>query len=151
MDERLTAKGLDRMADWLTAQGLTPEKVLECIKYIADEAPRRRGKRKPLTLQQINERQGLSQTAGGCPASHRIFILLGRIRLGLFRVYYTVENRKNNHSKHFLFTARACRAGGSEKKRIEKSSQAITLTGISGSGNVIRTHDTSGMKNQNWN
>ena len=43
MDERLTAKELDRLADWLTAQGLTPEKVLECIKYIADEAPRRRG------------------------------------------------------------------------------------------------------------
>ena len=149
MDERLTAKELDRLADWLTAQGLTPEKVLECIKYIADEAPAK-GKRKPLTLQQINERQGLSQTAGGFPASHRIFILLGRLRLGLVRVYYAVENRKNNHSKHFLFTARACRAGGSEKKRIEKSSQAINLTGFSGSGNVIRTHDTSGMKNQNW-
>ena len=67
MDEKLTAKELDRLADWLTAQGLTPEKVLECIKYIADEAPRRRGKRKPLTLQQINERQGFSQTAGGFP------------------------------------------------------------------------------------
>lgn len=39
MDERLTAKELDRLADWLTAQGLTPEKVLECIKYIADEVP----------------------------------------------------------------------------------------------------------------
>ena len=39
MDERLTAKELDRLADWLTAQGLTPEKVLECIKYIADKAP----------------------------------------------------------------------------------------------------------------
>lgn len=24
MDERLTAKELDRLADWLTAQGLTP-------------------------------------------------------------------------------------------------------------------------------
>lgn len=100
MDERLTAKELDRLADWLTAQGLTPEKVLECIKYIADEAPRRRGKRKPLTLQQINERQGLSQTAGGFPASHRIFILLGRLQLGLVRVYYTVDNRKNNHLKN---------------------------------------------------
>ena len=33
---------------------------------------------------------------------------------------------------------------------IKKSSQAIILTGFSGSGNVIRTHDTSGMKNQNW-
>ena len=115
MYERLTAKELDRLADWLTAQGLTPEKVLECIKYIADEAPRRRGKRKPLTLQQINERQGLSQTAGGFPASHRIFILLGRLRLGLIRVYYTVENRKNNNSKHFLFTARTYRAGGSKQ------------------------------------
>ena len=115
MDERLTAKEIDRLADWLTAQGLTPEKVLECIKYIADEAPRRRGKRKPLTLQQINERQGLSQTAGGFPASHRIFILLGHLRLGLVRVYYAVENRKNNHSKHFLFTARAYRAGGSKQ------------------------------------
>lgn len=29
---------------------------------------------------------------------------------------------------------------------IKKSSQAIILTGFSGSGNVIRTHDTSGMK-----
>ena len=38
MDERLTAKELDRLADWLTAQGLTPEKVLECIKYIAGES-----------------------------------------------------------------------------------------------------------------
>ena len=35
-------------------------------------------------------------------------------------------------------------------KRIEKSSQAITLTGISGSGNVIRTHDTSGMNRMLW-
>lgn len=29
MDESLTAKELDRLADWLTAQGLPPEKVLE--------------------------------------------------------------------------------------------------------------------------
>ena len=49
MDERLTAKELDRLADWLTAQGLTPEKVLECIKYIAGES--------------------------GCPASHSTFII----------------------------------------------------------------------------
>ena len=103
MDERLTAKELDRLADWLTAQGLTPEKVLECIKYIADEAPRRRGKQKPLTLQQINERQGLSQTAGGFPASHRIFILLGRLRLGLVRVYYAVDNRKKQPFKALSF------------------------------------------------
>ena len=29
MDERLTTKELDRLTDWLTAQGLPPEKVLE--------------------------------------------------------------------------------------------------------------------------
>ena len=38
MDERLTTKELDRLIDWLTAQGLPPEKVLECIKYIAGES-----------------------------------------------------------------------------------------------------------------
>ena len=43
MDERLTAKELDRLADWLTAQGLTPEKVLECIKYIAGESAPAKG------------------------------------------------------------------------------------------------------------
>lgn len=36
--EAMTAKELDRLADWLTAQGIPPEKVLECIKYIADES-----------------------------------------------------------------------------------------------------------------
>lgn len=34
MDE-MSTKELDRLADWLKAQGFTPEKVLECIKYIA--------------------------------------------------------------------------------------------------------------------
>lgn len=34
-DSRMTARELDRLADWLTAQGLPPEKVLECVKYIA--------------------------------------------------------------------------------------------------------------------
>ena len=43
MDERLTAKELDRLADWLTAQGLTPEKVLECIKFIAGESAPAKG------------------------------------------------------------------------------------------------------------
>lgn len=38
MDERLTTKELDRLTGWLTAQGLPPEKVLECIKYIAGES-----------------------------------------------------------------------------------------------------------------
>lgn len=38
MDERLTTKEPDRLTDWLTAQGLLPEKVLECIKYIAGES-----------------------------------------------------------------------------------------------------------------
>lgn len=33
--EEMTARELDRLADWLTAQGIPPEKVLECIKYIA--------------------------------------------------------------------------------------------------------------------
>ena len=43
MDESLTAKELDRLADWLTAQGLPPEKVLECIKYIAGESAPAKG------------------------------------------------------------------------------------------------------------
>ena len=30
-----SAKEIDRLADWLTAQGFPPDKVLECIKYIA--------------------------------------------------------------------------------------------------------------------
>ena len=33
--EDVSAKELDRLANWLTAQGFPPEKVLECIKYIA--------------------------------------------------------------------------------------------------------------------
>lgn len=33
--EDVSAKELDRLADWLTAQSFPPEKVLECIKYIA--------------------------------------------------------------------------------------------------------------------
>ncbi len=43
MDERLTTKELDRLTDWLTAQGLPPEKVLECIKYIAGESAPAKG------------------------------------------------------------------------------------------------------------
>lgn len=38
-DTELTARELDRLADWLTAQGFPPEKVLECIKYIAGTTP----------------------------------------------------------------------------------------------------------------
>ena len=34
MDE-MNTRELDRLADWLRAQGFSPEKVLECIKYIA--------------------------------------------------------------------------------------------------------------------
>lgn len=34
-EDNMTARELDRLADWLTAQGFPPEKVLECIKYIA--------------------------------------------------------------------------------------------------------------------
>lgn len=33
--EEMTARELDRLADWLRAQGFSPEKVLECLKYIA--------------------------------------------------------------------------------------------------------------------
>ena len=29
-----TAKELDRLADWLRAQGMTPAQVLDCLKYI---------------------------------------------------------------------------------------------------------------------
>ncbi len=34
-NEGMTLKELDRLAEWLTAQGFSAEKVLECIKYIA--------------------------------------------------------------------------------------------------------------------
>lgn len=34
-----TAKELDRLADWLTAQGMTPAQVLDCLKYIAGTTP----------------------------------------------------------------------------------------------------------------
>lgn len=37
--EDMSTKELDRLADWLTAQGFPPEKVLECIKYIAGTNP----------------------------------------------------------------------------------------------------------------
>ena len=43
MDERLTTKELDRLTDWLTTQDLPPEKVLECIKYIAGESAPAKG------------------------------------------------------------------------------------------------------------
>ena len=61
----------------------------------------------------------------------------------------TVDNRKKQPFKA-LFSPHAPIAQVDQKKRMEKTSQAINLTGFSGSGNVIRTHDTSGMKNQNW-
>lgn len=38
MDE-MTTRELDRLADWLRAQGFPPEKVLECIKYLAGSTP----------------------------------------------------------------------------------------------------------------
>ncbi|WP_448914457.1 hypothetical protein [Gemmiger sp.] len=34
-----TAKELDRLADWLRAQGMTPAQVLDCLKYIAGTTP----------------------------------------------------------------------------------------------------------------
>lgn len=37
----MTAKQLDRLADWLKSNGHTAEEVLDCLKYIAqDRAPR---------------------------------------------------------------------------------------------------------------
>lgn len=33
-----TTKELDRLADWLRAQGMTPAQVLDCLKYIAGTA-----------------------------------------------------------------------------------------------------------------
>lgn len=36
----MTAKQLDRLADWLKSNGHTAEEVLDCLKYIAqDRAP----------------------------------------------------------------------------------------------------------------
>lgn len=31
-----TIKEIDRLADWLKAQGMTAAQVLDCLKYIAD-------------------------------------------------------------------------------------------------------------------
>lgn len=42
-NEEMTARELDRLADWLTAQGFPPEKVLECLKYIAGESAPSKG------------------------------------------------------------------------------------------------------------
>lgn len=38
MDE-MTTREVDRLADWLKAQGFTAEQVLECIKYITGTTP----------------------------------------------------------------------------------------------------------------
>jgi CheY-specific phosphatase CheX len=35
LDEMKT-KVLDRLINWLTAQGMTPEKILDCIKYMSE-------------------------------------------------------------------------------------------------------------------
>lgn len=32
--DSMTTRELDRLADWLKAQGFTAEQVLECLKYI---------------------------------------------------------------------------------------------------------------------
>ena len=34
-----TAKELDRLSDWLQAQGMTPTQVLDCLKYFAGTTP----------------------------------------------------------------------------------------------------------------
>ena len=33
--EEMTARELDRLADWLKAHGMSPEQILDCLKYIA--------------------------------------------------------------------------------------------------------------------
>lgn len=33
-----SANEIDRLADWLTSHGVPPEKVLDCIKYIAGDS-----------------------------------------------------------------------------------------------------------------
>ena len=66
------------------------------------------------------------------------FHLLGHIRLGLVRVYYAVDNRKKQPFKA-LFSPHAPIAQVDQKKRMEKTSQAINLTEFSGSGNVFHT------------
>ena len=38
MDE-MTTREVDRLADWLKAQGFTAEQVLECIKHITSATP----------------------------------------------------------------------------------------------------------------
>ena len=38
MDE-MTTREVDRLADWLRAQGFTAEQVLECVKYIPGTNP----------------------------------------------------------------------------------------------------------------
>ena len=38
MDE-MTTREVDRLADWLRAQGFTAEQVLECVKYITGTNP----------------------------------------------------------------------------------------------------------------
>ncbi len=35
MDDEMTTKEVDRLADWLRANGHTDEEILQCIKYIA--------------------------------------------------------------------------------------------------------------------
>ncbi len=35
MDDEMTTKEVDRLADWLKANGHTDEEILQCIKYIA--------------------------------------------------------------------------------------------------------------------
>ena len=45
MREDLKTKEIARLSDWLQANGLTTEQVLDCIHYIADE-PKKAVKKK---------------------------------------------------------------------------------------------------------
>lgn len=37
--DSMNARELDRLADWLRAQGFTAEQVLECLKYVTGTTP----------------------------------------------------------------------------------------------------------------
>ena len=56
-----------------------------------------------------------------------------------------IDNNEISKSRHFDTNQTFVRHND-----IKNSGQVSNLTGINGNGNVIQTHDTSSMKNQNW-
>lgn len=49
--DSMSAKEMDRLSDWLKSHGHTPDDVLDCLKYIAQDktpAPKTRRKNKSL-------------------------------------------------------------------------------------------------------